>query len=91
MKAVDIGAAPGGWSQVLSDKLNFTESDTNVVAVDLLRMNPLKGVEFIHGDINEDSVIEKVSQAFDFEKVDIVVSDAVPDFVGEPLLDHVAA
>jgi len=72
MKAIDVGAAPGGWSQVLSEKLNNLETDQNVVAIDLLEMPYLKGVHFIHGDIKEDEVVEKISEAFDFNKADIV-------------------
>ena len=46
MKAVDVGAAPGGWSQVLADKLNLDEDESNVVAVDLLKMDAVKGVGY---------------------------------------------
>lgn len=67
MKAVDIGAAPGGWCQVLSDKLNQNEGDTNVVGVDLLNIDPLQGVKFIHGDVKEDSIIEKISEELDYK------------------------
>ncbi|CAI2366701.1 unnamed protein product [Moneuplotes crassus] len=91
MTAIDIGASPGGWSQVLAEKLNETEEDKNVVACDLLPMNYLKGVTFIKGDITKDSIVEKISEALDFNKADLVCSDAVPDFIGEKYVDHISA
>lgn len=54
-------------------------------------MDSIRGVKFIHGDVTDDAVIEKISNALDYEKADIVVSDAVPDFIGEPFIDHIKA
>ena len=91
MKAIDIGAAPGGWSQVLAEKLNKEEGENNVIAVDLLKIEPLQGVKFIHGDVKEDNIIEKISNELDYQKADIILSDAVPEFVGEKFVDHINA
>lgn len=54
-------------------------------------MNYLKGVTFIKGDITKDSIVEKISEALDFNKADLVCSDAVPDFIGEKYVDHISA
>jgi len=62
-----------------------------VVAVDLLEMAPMDGVELIQGDIEDEKVQELVSEKLDYELADIVVSDAVPDFVGEKFIDHMKA
>lgn len=72
MKAVDVGAAPGGWSQVLAEKLNKHDDDENVVACDLIRIPHLKGVKFVQGDVRKNEIMEKISEALDFQKADLV-------------------
>ena len=61
MKAIDVGAAPGGWSQVLADRLDSKLGKGQVVAIDLLEMLDLEGVVAIQGDIEDEEVQEKVS------------------------------
>ena len=61
------------------------------MAADLLEIEPIKGVTFIQGDIREDKTIEAISEAMDFEKAHVVVSDAVPDFMGDRYIDHMRA
>ena len=91
MRVIDFGAAPGGWSQVIADCVQSKKGSETVVAVDLLEMVPVDGVHFIQGDIESEEVQEKVSKAMDREMADVVLSDAVPDFVGERFVDHMKA
>ena len=80
---MDLCAAPGSWSQVLTRKLNSQEdgatSSAKIVAVDLQAMAPLPGVIQIQGDITQLSTAEKIIQYFEGEKADIVVCDGAPD------------
>lgn len=81
--AVDLCAAPGSWSQVLTRKLNNQEDDeatkAKIVAVDLQAMAPLPGVIQIQGDITQLSTAEKIIQHFEGQKADLVVCDGAPD------------
>ncbi|XP_075212817.1 tRNA (cytidine(32)/guanosine(34)-2'-O)-methyltransferase-like isoform X1 [Lycorma delicatula] len=81
-KAVDLCAAPGSWSQVLSKKLRETGSDVKIVAVDLQAMAPLPGVIQIQGDITKISTAEEIIQHFHGENADLVVCDGAPDVTG---------
>jgi len=86
--AVDLCAAPGSWSQVLTRKLNSKDveseeaSESKIVAVDLQAMAPLPGVIQIQGDITQLSTAEKIIQHFEGEKADLVVCDGAPDVTG---------
>ena len=79
--AVDLCAAPGCWSQVLTRKLHNKDenSSAKIVAVDLQAMAPLPGVIQIQGDITQLSTAEKIIQHFEGEKADLVVCDGAPD------------
>ncbi|MGZ4940137.1 MAG: RlmE family RNA methyltransferase [Halobacteriota archaeon] len=77
---VDLGAAPGGWLQVIRS-LNAT-----AIAVDRQRIDPLEGVIFIRGDITAAETVEKIQKVA--EKVDVVLSDAAPNLSGIWSLDH---
>ncbi|XP_064479397.1 tRNA (cytidine(32)/guanosine(34)-2'-O)-methyltransferase-like [Ornithodoros turicata] len=84
-KAVDLCAAPGSWSQVLSRKLRQNSSsgdDVKIVAVDLQAMAPLPGVIQLQGDITEISTAQKIISYFEGEKADLVVCDGAPDVTG---------
>lgn len=61
------------------------------MAVDLLSMLPVDGVHFIQGNIEHPNTQEAISEKLDFEKADLVCSDAVPDFVGDRFIDHMNA
>jgi len=61
------------------------------VAVDLLEMTPVAGVHFVQGDIEDDKIQEQISKFLDFNRADLVCSDAVPDFVGTRFVDHMKA
>lgn len=84
-KAVDLCAAPGSWSQVLSRKLRGNAQnpdDVKIVAVDLQAMAPLPGVIQLQGDITEITTAQKIIGHFEGEKADLVVCDGAPDVTG---------
>lgn len=79
MTVVDLGSAPGGWSQVA----RRTVGDSGqVIALDLLDMEPVHGVHFILGDFAEDTVLVALEQALDGRQVDLVLSDMAPNLSG---------
>jgi len=89
-RAVDLCAAPGSWSQVLSRKLRKDGSveGLKIVAVDLQEMAPLLGVIQLKGDITKLETAEKVIKLFEGEKADLVVSDGAPDVTGMHDIDE---
>ena len=78
-RVVDLGAAPGSWSQIASQRL---AGRSQVIALDLLPMEPIEGVTFIQGDFREDAVLEHLEQALEGRKVDLVLSDMAPNLSG---------
>lgn len=77
--AVDLGAAPGSWSQVLAQKLGRRAL---IVAIDLLPMDPVRGVTVLQGDFASDAGLAAVEQALGGRSVDLVVSDMAPNLSG---------
>ena len=88
MLAVDLGSAPGSWSQYLVEKLR---GRARVVAVDLLPMDGLPGVEFIQGDFREEDVLEGLRAALDGDLADLVMSDMAPNISGLKAVDQPAS
>jgi 23S rRNA (uridine2552-2'-O)-methyltransferase len=88
MRVVDLGATPGGWSQVVAQKL---AGQGKVIALDLLEMLPLAGVTFIQGDFREDAVLADLVKALDGRPVDLVISDMAPNLSGVGLVDQARA
>lgn len=88
MRVVDLGATPGGWSQVVAQKL---AGQGKVIALDLLEMLPLAGVTFIQGDFREDAVLAELVKALDGRPVDLVISDMAPNLSGVGLVDQARA
>lgn len=81
---VDLGSAPGAWSQYLARKLQ-PQADgggTLLVAVDLLPMEPIAGVQFVQGDFREDAVLARLEQQLAGRRADVVVSDMAPNLSG---------
>jgi 23S rRNA (uridine2552-2'-O)-methyltransferase len=76
---VDLGAAPGSWSQVLAQRVG---GSGRVIALDLLEVAPIPGVTLIQGDFREDSVLRRLEETLDGRKVDLVVSDMAPNISG---------
>jgi 23S rRNA (uridine2552-2'-O)-methyltransferase len=85
MVCVDLGAAPGGWSQYVTQKL---DGRARIVAVDLLPMDALPDVEFIQGDFREDEVFEALLAAVGEEGADLVMSDMAPNITGTKAVDQ---
>ena len=82
---VDLGAAPGGWSQVARQLVG---RDGEVIAIDILPMDPLDGVEFILGDFREDGPLESLRSRLGGRPVDIVISDMAPNVTGMNAVDQ---
>jgi len=76
---VDLGAAPGSWSQYVAEKVR---PSGRVVAMDILDMPPINGVEFIQGDFTEQNVFEQCLQVLGDQKADLVISDLAPNLTG---------
>jgi len=85
MTVVDLGAAPGSWTQVLRERIG---SAGRIVAVDLLPMVPLPGVVFVQADFREDEGLAAVEQALNGKPVDLVVSDLAPNLSGVESADQ---
>ena len=79
MTVVDLGAAPGGWSQVASKALG---DKGFLVAVDLLPLKPVAGVRALKGDIADDRVIKRLQGLMDMKRADLVMSDMAPHLAG---------
>ena len=84
MIVVDLGSAPGGWSQVAAKLVGHKG---RVVASDILPMDSIAGVEFIEGDFTEEAVIEQISQLIGDQPVDLVISDMAPNMSGISAVD----
>lgn len=85
MVCVDLGAAPGGWSQYVTQKL---DGKVRLVAVDLLPMDALPGVEFVQGDFREDEVYERLLEKVGEGGADLVISDMAPNISGTKAVDQ---
>src|SRR3954469_20417716 len=85
MTVIDLGAAPGSWSQVLREKVGGTG---RIVAIDLLPMDPLAGVEFVQVDFREDAGLAIVEEVIGQSPVDLVVSDMAPNLSGIDPVDQ---
>jgi 23S rRNA (uridine2552-2'-O)-methyltransferase len=85
MTIVDLGAAPGSWSQVARERLG---DKGRLIALDILPMQGIGGVEFILGDFREESVLEQLKQALAGAEVDLVLSDMAPNMSGVNAVDQ---
>jgi 23S rRNA (uridine2552-2'-O)-methyltransferase len=88
MTVVDLGAAPGSWSQVLRERLG---PRATIVAVDLLDMPPIAGVTFVRADFREDEALAALEQVLAGSKADLVVSDMAPNLSGIDAVDQARA
>ena len=82
---VDLGATPGGWSQVVAKR---QKGNGRVIALDLLEMDPLHGVDFIQGDFREESVLKNLETLLAGAKVGLVLSDMAPNISGVVVSDQ---
>lgn len=85
MVVVDLGAAPGGWSQVVSQRMG---GDGLVIAVDLLEMSELPAVKVIRGDFGEQETLDVIESELTNRAVDLVISDMAPNISGVKSLDQ---
>ncbi len=85
MTVLDLGAAPGGWTQVALQRVGHHGT---VVASDILPMDALAGVTFIEGDFTEQAVYNKIMNALKGKPVDLVISDMAPNMSGNPAIDQ---
>jgi 23S rRNA (uridine2552-2'-O)-methyltransferase len=88
MTVVDLGAAPGGWSQVVQPLVG---PRGRIVALDILEMEPIPGVEIILGDFTEDEPLRQLEQALGGAAVDLVMSDMAPNISGMVTVDQARA
>jgi 23S rRNA (uridine2552-2'-O)-methyltransferase len=93
MVVVDLGAAPGGWSQLVRQRLGQKNGEVSgrVFALDILPMQGIGGVEFIQGDFREDAVLESLMAKLDGTPVDLVLSDLAPNISGIEVADQARA
>lgn len=84
MTVIDLGAAPGGWSQVAADIVGH---EGCVIALDRLPMDSLDGVDILLGDFQEESVFDQLQKQLKGKTVDLVLSDMAPNFSGVPAID----
>lgn len=85
MSIVDLGAAPGGWSQYAARLLN---GKGRIVALDILPMDAIRGVEFLQGDFASDAVLEQLLTLLGDERPQLVMSDMAPNMSGIADVDH---
>jgi len=88
MTIVDLGAAPGGWSQYVAEKL---QGKGHIIALDRLAIDPLPGVDFIQGDFREQLVLDTLIAHIKSSKVDVVLSDMAPNMSGQKAVDMPSA
>lgn len=88
MVVVDLGAAPGGWSQVVKDLVG---EKGRIIALDILPMDPISGVECLQGDFEDAQVIENLHKLVGEQKIDLVISDLAPNMSGIASVDQARA
>jgi 23S rRNA (uridine2552-2'-O)-methyltransferase len=84
MTVLDLGAAPGSWCQYVARRI---QPGGKLIALDLLEMTPLAGVEFIQGDFREEDVLDKLKSVLAGRRVDLVLSDMAPNMSGISVAD----
>ncbi|NEV61313.1 23S rRNA (uridine(2552)-2'-O)-methyltransferase RlmE [Thiorhodococcus minor] len=88
MRVVDLGAAPGSWSQIAS---RLVGAQGQVVALDILAMEPLPDVCFIQGDFREDAILAQLRETLGEARLDLVLSDMAPNITGTTVVDQARA
>lgn len=85
---IDLGAAPGGWSQLAAQRVKAGEGSGKVIALDILSMEPLPDVEMIKADFMEDEALEKLDRLLKGRKADVILSDMAAPATGHKQTDH---
>jgi 23S rRNA (uridine2552-2'-O)-methyltransferase len=88
MRVLDLGSAPGGWSQVAG---RLVGEKGRVLATDILPMEPLKNVDFIQGDFTDEAVVSRLLEWLGGQKFDVVVSDIAPNITGIDSADQASS
>lgn len=93
MTVVDLGSAPGSWTQVVRARLSDKTGALNgrIIAMDILPMEPVDGTIFLQGDFREQDVADKLSEILEGGKVDVVISDMAPNLSGVAMVDSGAS
>ncbi len=93
MVVIDLGAVPGGWSQVAAAKVGATKTNAagKVIALDILPLVPIPGVDFIQGDFREASVLAALQEQLQGKQVRLVISDMAPNITGIAITDQASA
>ncbi|AXF78295.1 23S rRNA (uridine(2552)-2'-O)-methyltransferase RlmE [Erwinia tracheiphila] len=84
MTVVDLGAAPGGWSQYVVTQIG---NKGRVIACDILPMDPIVGVDFLQGDFRDELVLKALMYRVGYDKIQVVMSDMAPNMTGTPEVD----
>jgi 23S rRNA (uridine2552-2'-O)-methyltransferase len=84
MTVIDLGAAPGGWSEYVLTQLG---GKGRIIALDILPMEPIEGVEFIEGDFREENVYTQLMKLMGDDRADLVISDMAPNISGMGVVD----
>jgi len=82
---IDLGAAPGGWSQVAK---KIVGKNGTVIGIDISPIKPINDINFIKADLTKKSTIEKLQEILENKKVDVILSDMAPDISGNYTVDH---
>jgi len=85
MVVVDLGSAPGGWSQYIARKFG---NKCTIIAIDLLDMDPIENVHFIKGDFQDEEVLAAVDEILNGRTIDLVISDMAPNITGVRSVDE---
>ena len=88
MRLMDLGSAPGGWSQVAG---KLVGSKGRVLATDILPMDALKNVDFIQGDFTDDAIVDKLLEWLGAGKFDLIISDIAPNITGIDSADQASS
>lgn len=88
MTIVDLGATPGSWSQVVTQRL---KGQGRIIALDILDMQPIKGVEFLQGDFREESTLKQLEEMLNNKQADLVIADMAPNMSGIADVDQAGA
>jgi 23S rRNA (uridine2552-2'-O)-methyltransferase len=88
MSVVDLGAAPGGWSQVAAQRVKVMAGKGRTIAVDLIEMKPISGVTALRLDLTDPDAADRIREALDGKKADLVMSDMHAPATGHKQTDH---
>jgi len=82
---IDLGAAPGGWSQVAKE---IVGKNGTIIGIDLSHIRPISGITFLKGDLTRESTLHEIKQLIDNNKIDVVLSDMSPNISGNYSVDQ---